>query len=317
MIQSTGMLRPNDVLSEVLALVRLRGAIVCSAELTSPWGLRFQGWDDTAFYLVVRGSCSVDVRGTQKAIALAAGDLLLLAPGRAHVIRDAPRSPAVAFETLRAFVDESTGVLRHGKGGSPTTLVCGCFELDGSGVELLTSVFPPVVHVRRETATPGVLRTIEALASEVTGREAGAHAVLARLVDVLLIQILRLMIAQHLVELGWLRALDHAPLARALAAIHQAPAEPWTLDSLANCAGMSRSVFASRFRSVVGQTPIGYLTRWRMHRAALLLEHGTMSAGAVGAEVGYGSDESFSRAFKEWAGVTPGAYRRGRRRVQS
>ena len=301
-----------DTLSDVLALVRLHGAVLCTAELTAPWGLRCRGWDDAAFYFAVRGGCRVEVPG-RAPLSLAAGDLLLLAPGRSHVMRDSARSPAVPFEALQRTLERSDGVARHGGGGAATTLVCGCFELSRSGAELILSALPPAVHLRREVAPANLSRAIEALAGEVTNAQPGARALLTRLSEVLLIQALRALISRGMVGVGWLRALDHAPIARALAAVHRSPAEQWTVASLASSAGMSRSAFASQFRRLVGQTPLDYVTRWRMRRAAGLLEQGANNLGEVAAQVGYGSDESFSRAFSQWAGMTPGAYRRAQR----
>lgn len=300
---------PTDALSDVLSLVRLRGAVLCVAELGAPWGLRCPGWDDTAFYLAVRGDCRVEVPGSSPA-SLAGGDLLVVAPGRSHTLRDSARSKALPFEALQRRMDQSSGVARHGGRGPSTTLVCGCFELARSGAELVLSTLPPVLHLRREAATPNLSRAIEALAGEVANMQPGARALLTRLAEVLLIQTLRALIARGMVGVGWLNALDHPPIARALAALHRAPARPWTVASLASSAGMSRSAFASQFRRLVGQTPLDYLTRWRMRRAAVLLEEGTFSLSEIAARVGYGSDESFSRAFSLWAGTAPGAYRR-------
>ncbi len=301
-----------DTLSDVLSLVRLHGAVLCAAELTAPWGLRCRGWDDTAFYFAVRGDCRVEVPGSAP-LSLAGGDLLLVAPGRRHTLRDSARSPALPFERLQRTLDRSNGVAHHGGGGTATTLVCGCFELSRSGAELVLSALPPVVHLRREAAPPNLARAIEALAGEVASVQPGARALLTRLSEVLLIQALRALIARGMVGAGWLRALDHAPIARALAAVHRAPAAPWTVASLASSASMSRSAFASQFRRLVGQTPLDYVTQWRMRRAAGLLEQGASNLGQVAAEVGYGSDESFSRAFSHGAGMTPGAYRRAQR----
>lgn len=298
-----------DTLSDVLSLVRMHGAVLCAAELTAPWGLRCRGWDDTAFYFAVRGACRVEVPGSAP-LSLAGGDLLLVAPGRSHTLRDSARSPAMPFETLHRTLDRSSGVARHGGGGTATTLVCGCFELSRSGAELVLSALPPVVHLRRETAPPNLSRAIEALAAEVGSVQPGARALLTRLAEVLLIQALRALIAGGAVGAGWLRALDHPPIARALAAVHRSPADPWTVASMAASAGMSRSAFATQFKRLVGQTPLDYVTRWRMRRAAALLEQGGRNLGEVAAAVGYGSDESFSRAFSQWAGTTPGAYRR-------
>lgn len=300
---------PSDALSDVLSLVRLRGAVLCVAELTARWGLRCRGWDDAAFYLAVRGDCRVEVPGAAP-ISLAGGDLLVLGPGQGHTLRDSRRSKVVPFEALQRSMDPASGLARHGRGGAGTTLICGCFELARAGAELVLSALPPVVHLRREAASPNLSRAIELLVGEVATMAPGARALTTRLAEVLLIQTLRSLISRGMVGVGWLQALDNAPMARALAALHRAPAEPWTVASLASAAGMSRSAFASQFRRLVGQTPLDYLTQWRMRRAAALLEATEDNLGEIAAQIGYGSDESFSRAFRQWSGSTPGAYRR-------
>jgi AraC-like DNA-binding protein len=109
---------------------------------------------------------------------------------------------------------------------------------------------------------------------------------------------------------GWLRALTDPRLSTALQRLHERPEAPWTVEGLARAAGMSRSVFAARFKSIVGEGPLTYLTRWRMHKATRLMTAGNLSASEIAQAVGYETDSAFVKAFKRHVGETPGAYRR-------
>jgi AraC-like DNA-binding protein len=227
-----------------------------------------------------------------------------------HAIRDAPSSEVVPFQRLRRArrVDDRT--VRWGGKGPQTTLVIGCLELDAGGRDLLTAALPALVHLPAETAAASQIGLVQALASEVAQPGAGADAVLTRLAELLFIHALRACIARGTAEAGWLRASASPAIARALAAIHAAPGAAWTVATLAERAAMSRSAFAESFARLVGDSPLAYVAAWRMRTAATLLARSDASIKTIAAEVGYGSDEAFSRAFKQWSGAPPGAYRR-------
>src|SRR5262249_10241063 len=135
--------------------------------------------------------------------------------------------------------------------------------------------------------------------------------VVARLIDILFVQVLRAWLAdQPKGGGGWLGALKDPRISAALAAIHEHPARPWTVSELAAQARSSRAPFAARFRALVGGPPLAYLTGWRMQVAAGLLHRETLSIGEVAARVGYESEPAFNKAFKRATGITPGAFRR-------
>ncbi|MDC0668421.1 AraC family transcriptional regulator [Nannocystis radixulma] len=315
MVDAASTLAPVDPLAGVLDLVRLRGTVLGVAELGAPWGLRSPGFEDLACHIVVRGGAHLELPGRRpRTLALRAGDVALVAAGQVHAVRDAPRSGVVPFRRLRHAPRVDIRTVRWGGDGPRTTLVVGCLELDTAGRDLLAAALPPVLHLPAETASASQLGLVHALASEVAQPGPGAEPVLTRLAELLFIHALRARIAAGAVESGWLRALADPAIARVLAAVHADPGAAWTVATMAARAGMSRSAFAPAFHRLVGEPPLAYVTTWRMRTAArALVEDGPTNLKALAARVGYGSDEAFSRAFKNWAGTPPGQYRRAAR----
>jgi AraC-like DNA-binding protein len=170
-----------------------------------------------------------------------------------------------------------------------------------------------VVHVKGDAGT--TVRWLEAnpqfVASEMASREPGFETIVSRLADILVVQAVRAHLAQSGGGCkGWLRALVDPPIGRALSLIHEKPEDDWTVESLASKVGMSRSTFAARFAQLVEEPPLTYPTRWRMQKASRLLETRHASVAEVAKRVGYDAEAAFSKAFKRWVGVPPGAYRR-------
>lgn len=140
----------------------------------------------------------------------------------------------------------------------------------------------------------------------------GGETVITRLADILVIQAIRSWIERDpAAQTGWLGALQDRQIGRAIAAIHREPARPWTVSTLAAEVGMSRSAFAARFTQLVGEPVMHYLARWRMHVAMNWLREETFGVGEMASRLGYRSEAAFSRAFKRFIGVSPGAARRG------
>ena len=154
---------------------------------------------------------------------------------------------------------------------------------------------------------------IERMMEEARGRQAGASLAANHLAQLMLLQALRQYLASRDVDgVGWFFALADPRLSQALAAMHADPARRWTLQALAQEAGMSRAVFALRFREKVGETPIAYLTRWRMLLAAEQLLQGGRSLADTAASLGYESENAFNTAFKRLMGCSPRRYARTR-----
>jgi AraC-like DNA-binding protein len=296
-----------DPLSPVFATLRLEGVLLATVELVGPWGFSVDGFDDVAFYFAARGSCILQCGRRQR--SLAAGDLIIVAPRTRHALRDHARSPLVPLTSLQPSQHPPAAPPRLGRPGAPTKLLLGCFRFNPARRALLLSCLPKVIHLSSATANASSRHVMHALSAELGCDEAGSNALRVRLAEALFIQALRSCVQGSSDASGWLRALGDPQLATALTAFHLAPQQPWSVAALARAAGMSRSAFAARFTTGVGQPPLAYVKAWRMALAATLLEDGSLPLKRIATLVGYGSDEAFNRAFGQVMATTPGAYR--------
>ena len=304
----------TDVIADLLDSVRVRATIFCRSTLRAPWGFAVRPHANPSFHVVTRGDCWLGLAEEREPRRLRAGDLVILPHGAEHRLCDRPSSPTVWLEDLLDTTPvDVDGRLRYGGGGVLTELVCGGFVLEAAAdpSPILRSL-PPVVHVRGAGASPApwVSATLK-LVAEVTGSAApGADAVLARLAETMLTQALRVAFSD-LARAGSqpLGALRDAQIARAVHLIHERPQEPWTVDDLAAEVAYSRSAFALRFRELVGESPMAYVRRRRLARAAMLLLQTNLALADVAGRTGYATEASLSRAFKRAFGITPGAYR--------
>jgi AraC-like DNA-binding protein len=263
---------------------------------------------------VVRGSAWLRVDNTNEPdVALSGGDLAVLPLGHAHVLRDHPSSTPVHVDDVAQCGSRSVVMhLEVGAKGPETNFVTGAFLLDDPLARQILAVLPPVIRMRPEVehGVPSFLENIQFITREVEADRPGSEILLLRMADVIFIQILRAYLARVPADGGgFLGALRDPSTAAALGAMHDRAEAPWTVASLAKEVGLSRSVFAARFTQLVGEPPLGYLTRLRMQKAAILLREGATLAKASHL-TGYASEGSFSHAFRQWAGVSPGAWRR-------
>jgi AraC-like DNA-binding protein len=304
-----------DALSAVLASVRLQQTCWAFTIGRAPWGLAFPGKANCVrFHYIVRGSAWLSAGDANEPdVALSGGDLAVLPLGHAQVLRDHPRSAPVYVEDVARCGSRSlTMKLEVGATGPETSFVTGAFVLDDPLARQILAVLPPVIRMRPEVEQggPSFLENIQFITREVETDRPGSEIVLLRMADVILIQILRAYLARVPDDSGgFLGALRDSSTAAALGAMHQRAEAPWTVASLAKEVGLSRSVFAARFTQLVGEPPLGYLTRLRMQKAATLLRDGARLTEASRL-TGYASEASFSHAFRQWAGVAPGAWRR-------
>ena len=296
----------SDVLSEVLTLIRLRGELVYTAHLGAPWGIRFAA-GPAHFHFVEEGTVWV-IPSEADAVRVNAGDLVLLPHGRGHTIAHTADAPAEAMAALapRHF-DRDDLTLRLGGDGASTRMVGGFFGFEGSTLPAITSALPTVIHIpRNEAGAPPWLAAISHfLVDEARVPDPGSSLMISRLIDLLVIRALRSWAATQSRRSGWLAGLGEERISRALSAMHADPFRRWTVVDLADIALMSRSIFAQRFASTVGEPPLHYLARWRLTIAADLLRGGGMKVTEAAQRVGYASDAAFSRAFKAHFGYAP------------
>jgi AraC-like DNA-binding protein len=304
-----------DVLSEVLSELRLESTLYARFELTAPWAVSYPAGETAAFHVVAEGRCLLEIEGERDPVALEAGDFVVLPHGTAHTLRSPGRHPAAPVATLTAGATPGTmPAVVHGGGGEAARYLCGAFRFEQAHANPVLSALPPLIHVRNANGCglPWLDMHMAAMACEASSGRAGGALVMARLSDILFVQAVR----AHLAALpdeaaGWLGALRDPQIGRALWLIHRHPERPWTVGSLASAVFMSRSSFAERFTRRVGHPPLAYLARWRMYRAGHMLRASSTRLTEVAERLGYASEAAFSTAFKRWAGVSPGAYRRG------
>jgi AraC-like DNA-binding protein len=293
-------------------------------EATAPWGLiggkeseekvtpsdkKVSPTDLAHFAMLSRGNCWLSVEGLPEPILLTGGDCFLLARDTSIVMRDSPRTrPRSTFREIAAKA--KSNVAHYGGGGTPTTIVCGSLSFDRTSLKPITQLLPSFILIKADQARTLVLHlTMQALASEMGEQAPGSEVVATRLAEVLFIQALRAHIASGPERNnGWLRAIFDPQIGTALSAIHDRVNTPWTVESLAEAAGMSRSAFAARFKRLLGQTPLEYVTEWRMQKAMQLLPQRDKKLRDVARSVGYESDAAFSKAFKRVVGANPSDY---------
>src|ERR1019366_5462889 len=216
------------------------------------------------------------------------GDCFLLARGTSIVLRDSPRTrPRWSFREIGARA--KSNVAHYGGGGAPTTIVCGSLSFDRASLKPITQLLPSFILIKAEQArTLALHNTMQALASEMAEQAPGSEVVATRLAEVLFIQVLRAHIASGPERnKGWLRAVFDPQMGTPLSAIHDRVNTPWTVESLAEAAGMSRSAFAARFKELLRQTPLEYVTEWRMQKAMQLLQQRDKKLVDVARLVGY------------------------------
>ena len=314
-----------DPITDIFSTLHVTAVVHSRLEATAPWGLmreeqieektmpsgkKVSPTELAHFGMVTRGNCWLSVQGIPDPIPLTGGDCFLLAPRTSFILRDEPKTRPRSF--CEVAPKNNTNVAHYGGGGAPTTIVSGFLSFDSASLKPITQLLPRLILIKADQAQSLALHnTLRLLASEMELQMPGSEVIANRLAEVLFIQTLRAYIASETAsgKRGWLRAIFDPQIGGALRAVHANVNNPWTVESLAEAAGMSRSAFAARFKELVGQTPLDYVTEWRMQKAVALLRQDDKKLVEVAQSVGYESDAAFSKAFKRLVGVTPGEYR--------
>jgi AraC-like DNA-binding protein len=302
-------LERDDAVSEVLRAGHVRSTVWCLSDLAAPWSFGVAEREAASFHLVLVGRGILDVDGVSTGIPIEAGELVVLAHGHGHTLRDAPGTPVRALDDLLAETPLRGGRLVRGTGAERTEILCGGFVLEGRSANPLLALLPPVLRVAKTDWLDG---TIELLERELPTFAPGADAVVTRLTDVVLTQAIRHLLADS----DHTQALRDPFAAAAVRLLHELPEHPWTVSELARRVALSRSALSERFRAATGESPRRYLTRLRMTHAAEELRTGDAPVYEVARRCGYDSEVSFSKAFSRAVGVSPGRYRRMRAGAQ-
>ena len=308
-----------DAIAGLLDGPRARGAFLLRSNLDPPWSLRIEDQAPLTVMAIVRGDAWVLPDGGQP-VAMGPDDVAVFRGPDPYTVASHPAIPpqvailagqecVVLHPGGEALVDSfGYGLRTWGNAEEGTTvLLTGTYQLDGEVSQRLLRALPSLIMLRAQDWNSPI---IPLLAAEIVKDEPGQEAVLDRLLDLLLIAILRAWFARPDASApDWYRASSDPVVGHALRLIHHNPAHPWTVAALARETGVSRAALARRFNELVGEPPMTFLTGWRIALAAdLLLEPGA-TIGSVANQVGYGSPFALSTAFKRLRGVSPQQHR--------
>jgi AraC-like DNA-binding protein len=326
----------HDILSDVLRSVRLRGALFFYVNGGRSWAAEaprsreiaaavMPGWEHVMeYHVVTRGSCWAAIVG-ESPVRLERGDLVLFPHGDAHVVSSAPgmRAPVDVAPFARGSDDQLPVALRLGAvdarpefapdESSETTVVCGFLGCDVRPFNPLIATLPRLLHLKAAENAGWIAEFMRLAVAESKSKRPGGEAMLERMSEMMFVDAVRRYV-DTLPEdsRGWLAGLRDRFVGRALALLHDAPAEAWTVDELGRRVGLSRSALHERFAEMIGQPPMQYLANWRVQVASALLRNTNATVAAIAQDVGYDSEAAFARAFKRLVGKPPAAWRRQR-----
>jgi AraC-like DNA-binding protein len=313
-----------DALSELLRVVKLSGAMFYNSSCSAPWCLRAPHSSAFLPYLRAKASHVIEfhhipdgpayVRVGVETTPLTAGDIVMMPHGDPHEMgAGTGGKPIDGKEALPALWSGRVAFANFGGGGAVTGLVCGYLACDGQLIKPVLAGLPRVVRVNIRTDPSGewLDNTLRHAVAQAGASTPGSGVILAHLAEVLFTEVLR----RYLLSLpegrtGWLAGAGDPAVGRALAMLHARPAHDWTLEELAQEAGISRSALTEKFTRYLGVAPMAYLTDWRLELGAEALRTTSRSVQSVALEVGYDSEAAFNRAFKRKFASPPARYRR-------
>lgn len=295
-----------DPLSDVLGVLGASVTRRTRLEAAGDWAFAFPALNRLKFVAFLRGTAWMILPGIEPR-QMVAGDVCLIGRAPYTVASDPTRQPVdgqALYETPDADVARV--------GGSDTVVLGGSVTFDAENADFLLDLLPDFLQVPRTSAASGAIATVLSLMEgEIERASIGSQIIGARLADILVIEAVRAFSGSGpRVEIGWLGALADPRLGRALYAIHEDVAEPWTVERLAGVAGMSRAAFAAEFMRRVGQPPLAYVRTWRLTIARADLMKGDATTASIAAKVGYASLSAFAFAFRAAFGTSPRAYSR-------
>ena len=299
-------------LSDVLSLLKPRSYVSAGFDAGGRWSIEFSDQQGhIKCYAVVSGECWLCVEGVSDAVRLKTGDCFVLPSGRPFRLASDMALTPVDASTIFPPAREG-GIVTH-NGGGDFFLVGSRFAVSGDHAGILLGTLPPIMHIRNESDQAALRWSVERMMHELRGRQPGGFLIAQHLAHMMLVQALRLHLAEGLGGgVGWLFALADKQMSLAMGAMHDDPAHRWTLQQLAERACMSRSTFALRFKEKVGASPMEYLTRWRMLLAGNRLVNSDDPISVIAVTLGYESESAFSTAFRRVMGCSPRQYGRVR-----
>jgi AraC-like DNA-binding protein len=302
-----------DPLSDVLSLLKPRSYVSAGFDAAGEWSVQFSEQHGLIkCYAVVSGACWLSVEGVADPVRLEMGDCFVLPSGRPFRLASDLNVTPVAAGTI--FPPARAGGVVSYNGGGDFFIVGSRFAVNDNHAGILLGMLPPIVHIRKKSDQAALRWSVERMMQELRERQPGGFLIAQHLAHMMLVQALRL----HLAEgsrgsVGWFFALSDEQMSAAINAMHDDPAHHWTLQELGERAGMSRSAFAVKFKETAGETPMEYLTRWRMLLAGDRLANSSDPISVIALSLGYASESAFSTTFKRVLGCTPRQYSRYRK----
>lgn len=291
-----------DVFFEVFRIARMHGELQGEQAIERGQALQFAE-GIPRFHIVQGGPCVLRFTGKREAVCLAAGDIVLVPHGQSHRIE----AQALPSRSVKSSSDQP-----------PVRVVSGLFRLEGAAGKALMRGLPGLLHVATNPSDSAeavgsrqwVSQTIAAMQEEVSNPSIGSRIMVSRIIDLMFIWTVRHWLATaREAETGWIVALRDPLIGHALALLHAQPGAAWTVDKLASAVGQSRSTLSGRFGRLVGQSPMRYLTQWRMQLAGELMSTTSQRVSRIAQELGYESEAAFSRSFRREFGLAPTDYR--------
>ena len=297
-----------DPLSDVLSLLKLHSYWCAGFDFGGEWSIALPARAGIKFYAAIAGTCLVAVDGVPEPVRVNAGDCVVLPRGRAfRVSTDLALEP---IDPLVVFAEDKNGGVSTLNGGGDFFCVGGYFDLEGAYADDLIGLLSPIMLIRDDHDKAELRWCVERMRQEMRDPRPGGFFVAQQLTSLVLIAALRTHIAERQDGVGWLFALSDPQMAAAINAMHQNPSGDWTVATLAERAGMSRTTFTVTFKQTVGLAPIEYLTRWRMRLAGDRLVNSGQPMTEIAESLGYQSESAFSTAFKRVMGTSPRRYAR-------
>jgi|GEM_PF-4862988 len=299
----------KDILADVLKVGELGSRVVCRPNLPAPWGLKFDPKNQAMFHIIKQGSCLFYENKDAQPISLHQGDLIFI-PKRHHYQIKSSKDVTShnlneEFERISKIKDLNNKQMTH--------MICGAYELKSNMSLPFFSLLPKYFHLSNEQINNSseLSSIVQILRKEDSSKNIGNELIIARLLDILLVLIVRVWMETAEDEsIGWLLGTLDTEVGEVLSIIHERPQDRLTIESLAKETAMSRTKLLNKFTKLVGISPIQYLTNWRIDLSKQLLSSTDLSIFEISNSVGYESEASFGRVFKKIEKIPPGQYRK-------
>lgn len=298
----------KSLLSDILSTVSFKSAVYFKHGFCSPWGMDIARGDFSQFHLVTSGNCQLYMEESERPIKLEKGDIVIFPEGKPHQIKDQPG--AICRGGKEVVQDIGKGIVPFEGAEISTHLICGHFEMDKDLSHPMFDKLPDCIIIKSsEYGRFDLIHSIfELIVEELRDQKAGYELVSIKLAEILYISIIR---HYYLIQAKEALNLFRDELIfKAVDIIHSDLAANYNIELLARKVGISRTLFIERFKNAVGETPMKYISNWRMTKAKYFLKNTDLVIAQIGEKIGYQSETAFNRAFKKQFAISPGKFRK-------